>query len=264
MVKKQLGKIFILFLIAFIFLSTFLSMEAQADSSKQRVFDEANLLSDTEIEKVEKLAAKYSNKRNTEFIIVTVEDSEKDLQIYMDDFYDEQYGEMDENVVLLGLNMTERDVILSSYSDIRRKLDPDRLTIIREKITPSLSNGDYFNAFESFITLSAKYMQYREGVNPANPLFNTWVQLAIGVGIAAAIVWAMARSVEPRMTTTSTTYRDMDRTKILGKRDQYIRTTVTKRRKPKQSSSGGGGRGGGGSIGRTSGGTMRSSSRGKF
>ncbi|MEI3614423.1 TPM domain-containing protein [Pseudogracilibacillus sp. SO30301A] len=261
--KKNLGKIFILFLIAFIFLSTFLSIETQAESSKQRVFDDANLLSDNEVKELEKLAAEFSDKRNTEFIIVTVEESEKNLQIYMDDFYDERYGENDENVAMLGLNMKKRDVVLSGYSDMHRKLDPDRLTIIREKITSSLSNGDYFNAFESFITLSAKYMQYREGVNPANPLFNTWVQIGVAIAIAASIVWLMARSVEPKATTTSATYRDMDRTKILGKRDRYIRTTVTKRRKPKQSSSGGG-RGGGGSIGRTSGGTMRSSSRGKF
>lgn len=264
MVKKQLSKIFILFLIAFIFFSTFMSIEAQADTSKQRIYDHAKLLSDTEIEKLEKVAVKYSDKRNTEFIIVTVEDSEKDLQIYMDDFYHEKFGETDVNVAMLGLNMKERDVILSGYSEMHKKLDPDRLTIIREKITPSLSEGDYFTAFESFITLSAKYMQYREGVNPANPLFNTWVQLAIAVGIAAFIVWTMARSVEPKATTTSATYRDMERTKILGKRDRYIRTTVTKRRKPKQSSSGGGRGGGGRSVGRTSGGTMRSSSRGKF
>ena len=262
--KKRFCKIFILSLITFIFLSTFLSIEAQAESDNQRIYDDANLLSDNEVKELEKIAAKFSDKRNIEFIIITVEESEKDLQIYMDDFYDERFGETDENVAMLGLNMKKRDVILSGYSDMHRKLDPDRLTIIREKITPSLSDGDYFNAFESFITLSAKYMQYREGVNPANPLFNTWVQLVIAVGIAAAIVWAMARSVEPKSTTTPATYRDMDRTKILGKRDRYIRTTVTKRRKPKQSSSGGGRGGGGGSIGRTSGGTMRSSSRGKF
>ncbi len=264
--SKKFRKIIALLLLSFIFLSMLFSYEVHADGNKQRVYDHANLLTDKEVKDLEKLAAKYSKKRKADFIIVTVDDSGEDLQIYMDDFYDEEefgYDKSPGPTAMIGLDMKERDVILSGYKELSESLDPDRLDSIREKITGSLSSGNYYDAFESFIKLSAKFMRYKPGVDPEDPLYNSWIQLLIAVGIGIATIYMMKRKVVPKTTTTSSTYRDMDQTKILNQRDRYIRTTVTKRRKPKQSSSGGGGSSGG-SIGRTSGGHARSSSRGKF
>ncbi|MBO1002462.1 TPM domain-containing protein [Pseudogracilibacillus auburnensis] len=257
-------------IIALIFLLfiPFFSNEAHAETvEKQRVFDDANLLSDDEVEKLEKLAAKYSKKRETDFIIITQENIEIDIEQYMDDFYDEEglgYDKKHGNTAMIGLDMTERDVVLHGFAKAQTYLDPDRLTQIREKITPYLSEGNYYTAFESYILLVDKYMNYRPGVNPENPIYRTWVQFIIAIGLGAVIVGGMAYNVKPKMTTTPGTYRDTERSKVLQRRDRYIRTTVTKRRKPKQSSGGGGSGRSGGSIGRTSGGFSRSSSRGKF
>jgi len=267
MVKHFVGKICFFFLITTI-LFTIFSNVTYAVSDKQRIYDFAELLTDEEVEKLESLAEKYSHKRETDFVMITVQDSEQDMETYMDDFYDEEglgYDQAHGNTALLGLDMSERDVVLMGFKKAETYLDPNRLTQIREKITSLLSDRDYFSAFEAYISLSAKYMKFKPGVNPENPLYNTWIQLVIAIGMAAFIVWMMARSVEPKMETTSRTYQDTERTKIIKKRDRYIRRTVTKRRKPKQNNkSGGVGGGNRGSVGRTRAGHSRSASRGKF
>lgn len=264
--KLRLGRLIVSCLLALLFLS-FLADESYAESNQQRIYDHAELLTEEQIKELETIAGTYSEKREVDFIIVTVEDPGKDMQKYVDEFYDEEGFGFDKkhgNTAMLGIGMKERDVVLSGFKEMEESLDPNRLSHIREKITPALSDGNYFDAFESFILLSSKYMMYRPGVDPTNPLFNTWVQLGIALAVAALIVWAMARNVEPKMTATSATYQDMNRSRVVRKRDRYIRKTVTRRRKPKQSSGGNRGGGGSGSIGRTSAGHARSTSRGKF
>lgn len=263
----KINKICISLLFILVFIFTVLSIEVSAETDKQRIYDDANILTDEEIVQLENIAKKYSEKKDTDFIIMTKDGSDgKDIEDVMDDFYDEEALGFDKpygNTAMIGIDMKERDVVLMGFKKAETSLDPNRLEQIREKITPDLSDENYVNAFESFVKLSSKYMSYKPGVNPENPLFNTWVQLAVAVGIGFIVVWGMARNVEPKVSTTAATYRDTERTKLLHKRDRYIRTTVTKRRKPKQNKSSGSS-GGGGSYGRTSGGHSRSSSRGKF
>ena len=267
--KSRIGKVLaiLFFIIGF---TLFSETNESAAADKQRIYDEAEVLSESEVTELETIAREYSEKRETDFVIITVKDAAEDLQVYMDDFYDETafgYDQPHGKTAMIGIDVGEsrRDVVLSAYKGIEEELSSDRLDLIEQQVIPYLSDGDYFIAFESFIELSADYMNYRPGVNPENPFFQTWMQLLIALVIAALVVWFLARNVKPRMTTTSATYRDDERTKVLQRRDRYIRTTVTKRRKPKQSSSGGGRRGGGGGgIGRTSAGHSRSSSRGKF
>lgn len=250
------------FLLFFVFIGI---NDVNASVEKQRIYDKASLLSDDEVMELEEIAQNYSEKRETDFIIITVEEIERDLEKYLDDFYDNEGLGFDQehgNVAILGIDMTRRDVVLLGFYKAEEYLDPNRLTQIRTKITPDLSAENYFTAFESFILLADEYMNYRPGVNPENPLYKTWVQLFIAIGIGALVVGIMAFHVNPKTTTTSATYRDDNKTKVLQRRDRYIRTTVTKRRKPQKSNSSGGGSGGG--FGRTGGGHSRSSSRGKF
>jgi len=105
-----------------------------------------------------------------------------------------------------------------------------------------------------------KYMGYEPGVNPDNPLFNVWVQLGASCLIGGIIVAAMVIRSGGRITITRRTYEDANTSGILDRRDQYIRTTVTKQKIQRQESSGSGGGGGG----TTSGGHSHSGSRGSF
>lgn len=263
---KKVQRFFALSLFLLLISSLFMTLNVSAASAeKQRVFDDANLLSTDEVTKLEKIAQKYSEKRETDFIIITQQEPEKDIEIYMDDFYDEKGLGFDKehgNTAILGLDMTRRDVVISGFYKAEKYLDPDRIMQIIDEITPDLSAGNYYDAFELFIKTSDKYYNYKPGVNPKNPMYKTSVQFLIAAGLGVLIVGGMAMNTKPKMTTTANTYQDRNRSKVVGRRDRYIRTTVTKRRKPKQSNNSGGS--GGGSFGRTSGGHSRSSGRGKF
>lgn len=232
---------------------------------KQRIFDEASLLTEAEVENLESLAAKASKKREVDFVVLTTDGEHGiDLETYVGDFADDSFKE---NVVILGIDLKESDVIILGFEKGKDLLDNDRATKVREKITPYLSDGEYFIAFETFMTTSERYMRYRPGVDPDNIFFKTAWQIVFAILISAIITFIMVRNVNPKVTTTPATYRNEQLTRILRKRDRYVRTTVTKSYRPRnnnRSGGSGGGRGGGSSFGRTSSGRSYSGSRGKF
>lgn len=257
--KENLGRSLLLSIVIFLFIGI-ISVSA---SSKQRVYDDANLLTDAEIQQLEKVARESSENRETDFIILTVDDAKKDIVKYMQDIYDEEafgYNQSHGNAAILTIEMKTRDIYLAGFYKGEEYLDNERMDLIREKITPDLSSENYYRAFESFITIGDKYMGYRPGVNPENILFKWWFQIFISLGVAFVALGAMIRTSGGKVTTNARTYRDDHHSKVLRRKDQYLRKTVTKRRKPKSSSSGGSGGGGG----RTSGGHSHSGSRGKF
>lgn len=258
------NKSIVAFLLLILLIPSFLSV--QAATEKQRIFDDAQILTTGEKEYLEHYARKFSDKRKVDFIIITTDNNE-DITKYMGDMYDERgfgYEKARGSVALIALNMKSRDVQLAGFGDVETKLPDERFHTIREKVTPDLSNGNYEQAFKDFIKLSARYMQFKEGANPANPLYRTFVQFFIAIFIGLAIVAVMARNHRSRITTTAATYFDDSLSKVNRKEDNYLRKSVQKTYSPQDNdnnSSGGGGSGGGGSTG---GGSSFSGSRGSF
>ncbi|MBP1913509.1 TPM domain-containing protein [Lederbergia galactosidilytica] len=259
-----IATLFMLFTFCII-LPLFISPVMASSPTKQRIYDYAELLTDEETEKLESLAEEYSVKRETDFIILTTNDTKgKDIIPYMQDFYDEQGLGFDKehgNTAILTIDMEHRDIYLAGFYKAKELLNDERLDSLRNKITPDMTNGNYYEAFQTFIVSGSKYMGIRFGLNPDNLIFQLWFQAAVAIGLGTAIVGAMAYNSGGRVTINSKTYEDANTSRVINRRDQYIRTTTTKRRKP-QSNSGGGSSGGGG--GRTSGGHSHSGSRGSF
>lgn len=269
MVKNRLNKICIL---CILFLISFISsniVEA-TPSTKQRIYDFAGLLTSDKINQLEDLSEKYSSKRHTDFIILTTRDTEgKDIVLYMEDFYDEKalgYDKPHGNTAIITIDMKNRDVYLAGFYKAEEYLDDYRLDLIREKITPDLSQGNYYDAFSSFIKISNKYMGIRPGVNPDNILFNLWFQIGASLGLAGIVVGIMAYNTGGKVTISDGTYRDNSKSHIIDKKDRYLNTTVSKTRIQTNNSSGGKGGGGGRSSGGgvSRGGHSHSGSRGKF
>ncbi|HHX63200.1 MAG TPA: hypothetical protein GX707_21180 [Epulopiscium sp.] len=238
-----------------------------AATAKQRIYDFAQLLSPEEVRNLEALAEKHSRKKETDFVVLTSNDADgKDIVKYMEDFYDENglgYDKQHGNTVILTLDMGARDVYVAGFYKGEKFLDNQRSDLVRRKITPELSDGNYYKAFGSFIKTSSKYMGYRPGVNPNSPIFNIWLQLVLSLVVGGGVVGTMAYKSSGKMTVNEGTYRDPSHSSVIERRDDYIRTTTTKIKKPSNKSSGGGsGFGGGGGI--SGGGHSHSGSRGKF
>lgn len=259
----------IIALITILLIIPFVSDSVLAQSrTTQKVYDEAGLLTKEEIANLEELAEEYGENHQTDFIIITSADADgKDVEIFMADRYDEMgfgYDKEAGNTVMFVIDMEERDFYLSSFHESEKYLGRERLDKIRDKVIPDMSNGDYYGAFETYLKTANRYMDFKPGVNPDNIFFKTWFQFVASLGLGAIIVFTMASHSRTKKTTTARTYRNEKTTKVLGKQDIYIRTSVSKTRKPQNNSGGGGGGSSGGGGGRTSGGSSYSGSRGSF
>lgn len=236
----------------------------EAADTKQRVFDEAGLLSASEIEALEKLSSEYSEKNETDFVFLTTDGADdKGLDIYVEDFADRTgigYGKHNGSAAIVGIDMASRDVVLRGFDKAKEYLDDQRMDLLRDKITPSLSVGNYYEAFSDFILTADKYMEYNPGVNPESILFKWWFQLGASLALGGIIVGMMAFNSGGRVTVNSRTYFEENNSRINSKRDVFVNQTVSKVKKPTNNNNGGGSTGGG----VTSGGRSFSGSSGKF
>ncbi|MFE6078916.1 TPM domain-containing protein [Paenibacillus sp. NPDC057886] len=238
---------------------------ASAADSKNLIYDEANLLNEQEKSELNALANEYGAERQTDFVILTTNNTEnQDVQLMTEDFYDEHalgYDKAHGNAVILTLDMYNRDIYLAGFYKAEDYLDSGRLDKIRNKITPDLTEGNYKLAFEKYINLSYKYMGYKPGVNPDNILFNIWFQLVAALAVGGVVVGVMTYRSGGRVTVNRATYEDSSTSSVIDRQDRYIRTTVTKRKIEKNNNNGGGGGGGGGT---SRDGHSHSGSRGSF
>ncbi|WAA12851.1 TPM domain-containing protein [Fervidibacillus halotolerans] len=223
---------------------------------EQRIYDDAGILSDAEKEELESYAQSVSEKWDTDVLIVTVDDPTIDVKDYTEDFYDrkiEELGLDKWNVAMITLDMNHREVYLAGFYKGELYLNGSRLDHIRESITPDLSAGAYSLAFQQFIDQVDHYL----GSEPANIFLQWWFQLIIAVVIGGLVVFSLFWQSGGKSTVHSSTYMDHKTSRVVARKDDYLRTTVTKVRKPQNNQSSGGG-------GITGGGHSHSGSRGSF
>lgn len=239
-------------LLAFCILLFFIGIGGLTASAAvdQRIYDNADLLSESEIAELEAVAEEHSRKHGTDFLFLTTADEQSlYIQDAMGDFYDtwaEENGQ--ENAVLLSMNIATRDVYLAGFGTAETTLDNQRVNLVLDRIIPEMQRGDYAGAFHETVNTSSRYMEFRPGVNPENIFFKTWFQLMLALLLGGVIVGSMVYNSGGRVTTSASTYFDGNNTRVTGKLDQFRNKTVSRRKVPKKSS-GGGGFGGGGMTG---------------
>lgn len=260
--QKLFSKVWFIFTV-FVFCLLPIKTDVVASASKQFVYDRANVLTEEEIAELERLANKYREKRETDFIILITDDPDgKDVKEYMQDFYDDKYSQSDGNVAILAMDLEERDVYVAGFYKAKKHLDNDRIDSLLEQITPDLTAGNYYEAFHSFMNIVNRYMGFKPGIDPEWIFFKWWFQLIVSLGVGALIVKMMLRHTGGKITVNERTYRDTNRSRVLQRRDHYVRKSVTRRRKPSNHSGGGGRSSGGGGI--TKGGHSHSGGRRSF
>lgn len=269
---------------------------AETSDIYQHVYDDAKLLSTSEVSDLEVLCTTYGEEAGIDIMILTHSDSDAPyIEDYIENFEDTlPVGDR----IYLALDMVERDVFMEGYGSAETYIHSKRIAAIIEEITPYLSDGDYYNAFAIYIERSAAYMgddselnydhdysagtpqssdpnapnydatwpsEYNSGNELADILSTWWVQLLIAVAVGVITVSIMAYNSGGRMTAGANNYIDQSHSGLIGRRDDYLRTTVTRIRKPQNNNNGGGGFNAGGFRGGVSGGgRSHSSGGGKF
>lgn len=275
---------------------------SEIEETNPHIYDKAELLSTEELSDLEDMCIEYGAEAGIEIIILTHEDAKApDGEYYIEDFYDRTLP--GDSVILL-VDLYNRDVIIHGYGTAETYIHSKRGDVIISEISPYLTEEIYYTAFEKFVKSSASYMKddtelnydhnynynydgtpqgnnssgyYSDGYNNDNYssynnadelLANPGVQLVISLVIGAVVVGIMAHNSGGKMTAGSNTYFDPNNSGLIGRRDQYLRTRVTKVKKPTQNNNqggkGGGLNSGGFRGGVSSGGHSHSSSRGKF
>ena len=146
--------------------------------------------------------------------------------------------------------MEERYINVQAFGKAEKKI-PDAAG---EKIIDAMYNdlraGRYYEACKIYAEKVQYYMDYV-------PFYlSIWFQLLAALAVGGISVGAMVSGSGGKVTTNAGTYADRAHMGIRARRDDYIRTSVTKRKKPESS---GGSSGGGSSHHSSSGGHSHSS-----
>lgn len=276
--------------------------EEKVNLEKIRVYDDADLLGDSDEATLEFVFYTWGKEANADIILVTTDDMEgKSDQVYLEDFQDELYFTQDllaENAAMMLINMEDRIVTIQGYGDCEFWLNNDRNEYILDYVYEELTRRDYYAAAESFAEQTAYYMSQDKGVSteyepgqdygetyggesdyysePLDERYTAWEYLGIKMGGAffGTLLLALVGSTvacliiglnrKTKVTVYAATYMDQQNSGLTARRDDYLRTTLTKVRRPKESSgSSGGGRSSGGG-GRSSGGRSHSGGSRRF
>lgn len=230
-------------LFVFVFITAILTLSilpVAADTTKDLVIDNADLLTVNEEKELGAFFAEIGDEWDYDIVVYTVDAiGVYSAHIYAERFFDDNgygRGENSDGAILL-ISMEERDwgVFATDMSD-------SEAAEIGENITPYLSDGDYFSAFEAFAEEIDEHKSF--------PFFNNLIiALVVGFVIALIVVTSMKNKLKSvARVDHAREYVRKDSFKLSHSRDLYLYSTVTRIAKPKNTSSGGRG-GGGGSRG---------------
>lgn len=127
--------------------------------SDVKIYDFANLYSDSELENLLLKAQKISKREDYSVVVVTVAslDQNQTPRNYSDDFYD--YNNFGLNGILFLIAIESRDVYISPSGYGQILFDDYRLDDMLDILTPSLSSGNYYQGTDVFLDEVDKYFR---------------------------------------------------------------------------------------------------------
>lgn len=208
-----------------------------AGENISRVVDCAEILNDTEEEKLKDKLDEISEKYQCDVSVVTEESiNGQNPQDYADDYFDYfGYGlGEDKSGILLLVTMEERKWQISTHGKAIKIFTDRCQKEISDSFTPYLSDGDYYEAFEKYARGCEDYLS---GNNHSGG--NNWgirILISLGVGfICALIVSGVMRSQMKtvRMNPDARDYLKEGSLQVTKSHDLYLYSQVIRTEKPK-------------------------------
>ncbi len=242
-------------------------------NEEEKIYDFADLYTDEEEKNLYSAVFDYSQRRNLDLVIVTINDNFETTEEYADDFYDYNnfgYGS-DRDGLLFLVDMDNRYVYLSG-TGAAMTLYPDyECNMITEEIYTYFSDQRYYDGTSQMIkTLDTYYEisynngdEYKYDKSEVNYLY---VFIFAAVCTIIGIIILIKRNDLVKVATTSEEYLDKNSKGVHKIKDIVVGHTVTKHRieHTSSSSSGGGGFSGGGGGHISSSGSSHSGGGHKF
>lgn len=245
-------------------------------ASGARLDDSAGLLSSSERADLTDRLNDVSNRYNVDIVIVTVSRlGGKSAMEYADDYFDNGgFGQSPlRGGVVLVISMAEREWWMSTGGFCITAFTDAGIEYIGEQISSDLSDGEYYDAFKTFVGLCDDFIvqadkgaPYDIGNMPHKPLslIALPICLLLGVIIAAATVQHMKSELKTvRFKAEANSYIKKDSFRLTESRDMFLYRRVSRRLRPESSGSGRSG-GGGSSVHVGSSGSRHGGGGGRF
>ena len=225
---------------------------------EQLVFDEADLLSDSEEAALSDKLLDASHTYNAQIVIVTLASMDGGN---IDDFVDYLYDTMgfgygaDHDGVLLLVCMDPREYRILSNGYAGVAIGPDQIDTLCDIVEFYLSDGNYATAFTFFTNECEEFLEYYQAGSPFNAGKSFMISLVIGIiagVIVAFVLKGQLKSV--RKQDSARVYVKKDSMRLTYSRDIFLYRNVERTKKQERvesTSSGSGGstrRKGGGSF----------------
>ena len=248
-----------------------MTLVVNAESEYYRLQDmaEPTLLSESENAEILAKLDLASESNGVDFVILTVNEPEEGLTPEQDATEWYEYMGFDTDGVMLYVAIDTRDWYFLTSGFCINAINDAGIDYIAGEFLDYLSDGDYAAAFETFISLSEKYIvkaktgePYTEAEVPKEPYdFPMSLVVSVGVGLLASIIitsiWkGQLKSVANN--TRAADYMKPGSLNIESSRDFFLYRTISRTAKPQESS------GGGSSTHRSSSGRSYGGSGGKF
>lgn len=240
---------------------------------EERVYDYADVLTDSEEEDLRKLIADREKRIGCDIVLVTINESvlgrygftentdsnwEYCMQTYADDFYDEhKFGynkDFEGDGVLLldnwyeGENGSEKGSWLSTSGSVYRRYSTRMINSLLDDVYNLVENSPY-RAYRAYI----EDIYHEMGNdNSAGSMMNPFALFIISLIVAAIFVVSNLKVKEGTKTTVASTYVENGSIRFNVKQDQLVNKFVTSRVIQTSSGSGGGSHSGGGGGHRSS------------
>ena len=220
-------------------------------SNPGRLYDGADILNSSEEQSLLEKLNTVSEEYGTDFIVVTVNTiGSYSADSFTEEFFDRfNYGLGDtRNGVMLLLTMQEREYRILSDGFIGNTLDDYAIETISDAIVSDLSSGNYFNAFNKFISESEYYVNGAINGFPFNYVGSIIISLIIGLVASLIAVNSMKKKLKTvKPVNEANAYMRAGSMNITRSNDMFLYASVTRTAKSNSSSSSRSSSGGGSS-----------------
>ncbi len=208
--------------------------------TENRVFDQADLLSDAEEQSLERDIKQVRQKKKTDIVMVTTNDAEgKSSEAYADDFYDTHdfgYEDSHGTGILFLIDMDNRNIWISTSGACMKYYTSGRIDDAIDTVYDALKEGQYATVFTGLLSSVSKYMYDDTGFDME---YLGYAAIIAGI-LAGLVLLCLVVNRGGSVTVSSGSYL-VGSSKDVYRRSDVHYDTVVHKRKIENSSSGGGG-----------------------
>ena len=220
--------------------------------ASEKIYDFANLFTDSEEKELYSLAEEYIDEKNMDLVIVTINNNNKSSsKNYADDFYDYNDFGIGTNYsgIILLIDMDNRKVWISTTGDAIKLYPDSYLDTMLDKIQSNLKSKKYYTGAKNFISM-AKEKEYSSSSkkyrSPSEKRLIVIVLSIIGIvmSIAGSSIFCGVKSAQHKpvkVSNNANDYFDSSSFKVTKRNDKFANTHTTRTARIDSSSSSSGG-----------------------